>query len=72
MITIYGSSALVAGLVLALASFGWTIMAIATSGSGEENDSTLILGGMCTLSLSIVGLMFAGMDGDDYRGRDLR
>ncbi|NQV45226.1 MAG: MFS transporter [Rhodospirillales bacterium] len=59
MVTIYGSSALEAGIILALSSIGWTVFAIAASGSAEKNDTKFIGIGMCVLSFSIIGFMIA-------------
>jgi MFS family permease len=63
MTILYGTSALVAGYILALSSIGWTVAAVATSGAPERLDRLLILLGMICLSVTIAGFMLAVPNG---------
>ncbi len=63
MTVLHGVSALEAGYVVALASIGWSVAAVATSGAAERHDSMLIAGGMITLTLSVFGFMATMPDG---------
>lgn len=56
---LHGVSALVAGYLVAASSIGWSVTAVVVAGADEKRDSLLILGGMCVLTMSIVGFMFS-------------
>ena len=63
MTILLDASALTAGYVLALSSIGWSLAAVATSGAREQYDNVLVLGGMCVLTISIVGFIIAVPNG---------
>jgi MFS family permease len=63
MTILLDASALTAGYVLALTSIGWSLAAVVTSGAREQYDSVLVFGGMCVLSISIVGFIIAVPNG---------
>jgi predicted MFS family arabinose efflux permease len=63
MTRIHGVSELTAGYVLALSSIGWSVLAISVSGVPERLDGTMILGGVCLLTTSVVGFIFAVPEG---------
>ena len=59
MTTIHGASALTAGYVVAASSIGWTVAAIAVSGSPERRDPAWIAFGMALATASIAGFIHA-------------
>ena len=59
MTLLHGSSALVAGYVIACSSVGWSIAAVSVSGFAERHDGRMILVGMVILSVSILGFVYA-------------
>jgi MFS family permease len=59
MATLYSTSALTAGYIVALTSIGWSIMAIVVAGVAERHDARLILIGMAMITGSLVGFTFA-------------
>lgn len=63
MTILFGTSALLAGYILALSAISWTVAAVVTSGAPERRDRTLILAGMIALTVSIVGFMYAFPNG---------
>lgn len=63
MTILFGTSALLAGYILALSAISWTVAAVVTSGAPERRDRTLILVGMIVLTVSIVGFMYAVPNG---------
>ncbi len=63
MTILFGTSALLAGYILALSAISWTVAAVLTSGAPERRDRSLILGGMIVLSISIVGFLYAVPNG---------
>ena len=63
MTILFGTSALVAGYILALSSIAWTVAAVATSGASERRDRALIMTGMISLTVSIIGFMYAVPNG---------
>ena len=56
---IHGASALTAGYIVACASIGWSIMAVAISGLPERHDGRMIALGMAIVTLSIVGFAWS-------------
>ena len=63
MTIIHGTSALVAGYVVACSSIGWSVAAVMFSGSPERLDRHLIAIGMGIVTLSIVGFVFSVPNG---------
>lgn len=63
MTRIYGISVLVAGYIVACSSIGWSLAAVAVASLDERYDRRLILYGMLTLTLSIVGFVFSVPNG---------
>ncbi len=59
MVTLFDTSALVAGYILALSAISWTVAAVVTSGAPERRDRWLIMTGMIVLTISIVGFLYA-------------
>jgi MFS family permease len=59
METLYGTTPLVAGLVLSLESVAWTITAILFAGAGPRSEPWLIRGGALAIGVGLVGLMVA-------------
>lgn len=55
----HGTSALTAGYVVACSSIGWTLAAVAVSGSPERFDRWWIAIGMAVTTLSIGGFVYA-------------
>ena len=59
MTSLYGISLLTAGYVVACSSIGWSIAAIAFSGLPERYDRRMILFGMLSLTVSVIGFIVA-------------
>lgn len=59
MTLIHGVSALTAGYIVAASSVGWTLTAVAVSGSPERRDRLWIGLGMAMTALSIAGFAYA-------------
>tara|TARA_R110002049_G_scaffold137350_2_gene297336 strand:- start:17286 stop:18719 length:1434 start_codon:yes stop_codon:yes gene_type:complete len=59
MTAVHNTSALTAGYVIACSSIGWTLTAIAVSGSAEKHDRMWIALGMGVTTFSIVGFTYA-------------
>ena len=59
MTAIHGTSALMAGYVVAAIAIGWTIAAIVVSGAPERFDRRYIAIGMSLIFCSLVGLAFS-------------
>ncbi|WP_083545426.1 MFS transporter [Sulfitobacter alexandrii] len=79
MTLIHGMSALTAGYIVAASSIGWTLAAVAVSGSPERRDRLWIGLGMGITTVSVAGLahavphgpiwliaLFAGLDGAGF------
>jgi MFS family permease len=56
METLYGTTPLMAGFVLALESVAWTITAVAFAGAGPKTEPWLIRGGAAAIAAGLVGL----------------
>ena len=56
---IHGVSLLIAGYIVACSSIGWSIAAIVCSKINESADRRMIILGMSTLTISIVGFIFS-------------
>lgn len=56
---IHGTSALVAGYIVAIEAIVWSATAFVVSGAPERHDPKFILTGMVTVTLSIFGLAYA-------------
>ncbi len=56
---IHGTTALVAGYIIACPAIGWTIAAIAVSGLDTRHDKTCIAIGMMMVSCGVMGLVWA-------------
>lgn len=56
---IHGVSLLIAGYMVACSSIGWSIAAIVFSRVDESNDRKMIVLGMVTLTVSIIGFVFS-------------
>ena len=63
MIKIYAIPVLVAGYIVACSSIGWSIAAIAISGLDESHDRRMVMLGMCTIGVSIIGFVFSVPNG---------
>ncbi len=63
MVQLHGSSALVAGYVVACASIGWTLAAVPVSGLPERYDARMIAAGMLVLVASILGFAYSVPNG---------
>jgi MFS family permease len=63
MTTIYDISPLSAGYIIALASIGWSVSAVVSANAARHHDGQLILAGMITLTLSILGFMIVMPNG---------
>ncbi|WP_170317638.1 MFS transporter [Paroceanicella profunda] len=55
MARIHGTSALLAGYIIAASSVSWTVMAVLVSGAAERHDGRLILTGMALITVSVAG-----------------
>ena len=66
MIHIHQVSILTAGYVIACSSVGWSLGAVAVSGISISEDSRAIMLGMSVLTLSILGFVYAIIDGPVY------
>ncbi|MCG8360404.1 MAG: MFS transporter [Kiloniellales bacterium] len=60
---LHGTSALVAGYLVACSSIGWTIFAVLVSGAPERHDPRYIAAGMVMVTASIVGFAYAVPNG---------
>jgi MFS family permease len=56
MQTLYGTSPLIAGFVLALESVAWTITAVLFAGAGPKTEPWLIGGGAAAIAIGLAGL----------------
>lgn len=63
METLYGTTPLVAGFVLALESVAWTITAVTFAGAGPRTEPWLIRGGALAIAIGLGGLMVVMPDG---------
>jgi len=59
MVAVHGTSALVAGYVVAASSVGWTLTAVMVSGAPERQDRAWIVAGMAMTTLAVVGFAYA-------------
>ncbi len=59
IITLHGTSALMAGYLVAASSIGWSVAAISASGLGERRDPALIAVGMTLIVCSPPGFMIS-------------
>ncbi len=57
METLFGTTPLMAGFVLALESVAWTITAVAFAGAGPKTEPWLIRGGALAIAAGLAGLM---------------
>lgn len=60
---LHGTSALVAGYIVACSSIGWSVAAVLVSGAAERHDPKLIAGGMILVTISIVGFAYSVAEG---------
>ena len=60
---LHGTSALVAGYIVACSSIGWSVAAVLVSGAAERHDPKLIAGGMVLVAISIVGFAYSVAEG---------
>ena len=63
MVAIHGTSALVAGYVIACSSIGWTFSAVLFSGSPERLDRLMIAIGVAMIGASVIGFVYAVASG---------
>lgn len=63
VVIMHGASALVAGYIVACSSIGWTIAAVAVSGSAERHDLKFIAAGMVVVTASILGFLYSVPNG---------
>ena len=56
---IHGTSVLIAGYIVACSSVGWSAAAITCSGVDEKHDRKMIMLGMMTLTISIIGFVIS-------------
>jgi MFS family permease len=63
MIKIYDIPVLVAGYIVACSSIGWSVAAIAISGLDESHDRKMVMLGMATITLSIIGFVYSVPNG---------
>ncbi len=63
MVQLHGSSALVAGYVIACSSIGWTLAAVLISGVSARHDGRMIATGMLVLTSSIFGFAYSVPNG---------
>lgn len=59
MTMLHGTSALVAGYIIALESIAWTIAAILVSGAPERRDPKYIAAGMLVVTVGVLGFAYA-------------
>ena len=59
MVTIHGTSALVAGYIVACSSIGWTVGALLVAGANARHDPKFILCGMLLVLISIFGFLWS-------------
>jgi hypothetical protein len=59
MVAIHGVRPITAGYLVACSSVGWTLTAVAASGSPERLDRHLIAAGMGMIALSVAGFVHA-------------
>ena len=60
---LHGTSALVAGYIVACSSIGWSVAAVLVSGAAERHDPKLIATGMLMVTVSIVGFAYSVAEG---------
>jgi len=60
---LHGTSALVAGYIVACSSIGWSVAAVLVSGAAERHDPKLIASGMILVTISIVGFAYSVAEG---------
>ncbi len=63
MTLLHGTSALVAGYVVACSSIGWSVAAVAIAGIAERHDRRMILFGMTLACISVIGFAFSVAQG---------
>jgi Na+/melibiose symporter-like transporter len=63
MTRLHGTSALIAGYVLACSAIGWTLAALIVSGVPERQDAKLIATGMTIVSAGILGFLYSVPNG---------
>ncbi len=56
---LHGTSALVAGYIVACSSIGWSVAAVLVSGAAERHDPKLIASGMIMVTASIIGFAYS-------------
>ena len=56
---VHGTSALVAGYIVAASSVGWTLTAVLVSGAPERQDRAWIVAGMAMTTVAVIGFAFA-------------
>ncbi|SDG42618.1 MFS transporter [Sulfitobacter delicatus] len=59
MVAVHGTSALVAGYIVAASSVGWTLTAVLVSGAPERQDRAWITAGMAMTTLAVAGFAYA-------------
>ena len=60
---LHGTSALVAGYIVACSSIGWSVAAVLVSGAAERHDPKIIAAGMIMVAVSIVGFAYSMAEG---------
>ena len=60
---LHGTSALVAGYIVACSSIGWSVAAVLVSGAAERHDPKLIASGMVLVTISIAGFAYSVAEG---------
>ena len=56
---LHGVSLMVGGYIVACSSIGWAVAAFVVSSLDERNDRKMVVLGMTTLTISIIGFMFS-------------
>ena len=59
MVAVHGTSALIAGYIVAASSVGWTLTAVLVSGAPERQDRAWIVAGMAMTTLAVAGFAYA-------------
>ncbi len=59
MVAVHGTSALIAGYIVAASSVGWTLTAVIVSGAPERQDRMWIVAGMAMTTLAVAGFAYA-------------
>ncbi|MEX3314748.1 MFS transporter [Sulfitobacter sp. PS-8MA] len=59
MVAVHGTSALIAGYIVAASSVGWTLTAVVVSGAPERQDRMWIVAGMAMTTFAVAGFAYA-------------